>query len=290
MSLSIIPAQLQMVMEKLSNGEPVDVAEEVIEKAVKEFEEVLRKQLGRNKEPFRIRMSNFGRPTCQLQMEKSGAERSRSPYNHILRMMIGDAVEVYLTALLRIAGANITGGKDVVSFPVGDTTIKGESDIDFDGKVWDIKSSSPWAYKNKWSKGYRALADDDSFGYIGQLYGYSAGQDKEMGGWVVADKSSGEVIFVDAEPKSGELSELYMKLSESVRKVESDAPFERCFEPEEEFFNRKPTGNYRLGTQCSFCDYKHACWDNLQYKPQAQSKAQNPRHYWYTEYNEAESE
>jgi hypothetical protein len=284
MSLSILSAQLQSVMERLSNGESVDVTEDVIEKAVQEFEQVLRKQLGRGRDDFRLRMSNFGRASCQLQMEKSGAERSRSPYNHILRMMIGDAVEVYLTALLRIAGANITGGKDVVSFDIAGTTIKGESDIDFDGDVWDIKSASPWAYKNKWSKGYRGLAEDDSFGYVGQLYGYSKGQNKGMGGWVVADKSSGEVVFVEAEPSEEELSKIHSDIEDRIHKVGSDAPFERCFEPEVEYFNRKPTGSKRLGTNCSFCDFKHACWENLQYKPQTMSQAKSPRHYWYTEY------
>lgn len=284
MSLSLLSAQLESVMERLSNGESVDVTEDVIEKAVEEFEQVLRKQLGRGRDDFRLRMSNIGRPACQLQMEKSGAERSRSPYNHILRMMIGDAVEVYLTALLRIAGANITGGKDVVSFDIAGTTIKGESDIDFDGAVWDIKSASPWAYKNKWSKGYRGLAEDDSFGYVGQLYGYSAGQSKEMGGWVVADKSSGEVVFVEAEASDEELKTIHSDISKRIQTVQSDAPFERCFEPETEYFNRKPTGSKRLGTQCSFCDFKHACWKDLQYKPQTMSQAKSPRHYWYTEY------
>lgn len=285
MSLSVLQAQLHSVMERLSNSEPVDVSEAIIEQAVEEFEAALRKQLGRDaNEPFRLRMSNIGRPACQLQMEKSGAERTRHPANHILRMMIGDAVEIYLTAMLRMAGANITGGKDQVSLSIAGTSIQGESDIDFDGAVWDIKSASPWAFKNKWSKGYRALAEDDSFGYIGQLYGYATGQDKEMGGWVVADKSSGEVVFVEAEPTAQELKEIRKGLEKTINTVEADAPFERCFEPEIEYFRRKPTGSKRLGTQCSFCDYKHSCYPNLQYKPQTGSEAANPKYYWYTEY------
>lgn len=290
MTMSILPAQMQLTMEKASNGEDLGVTkeqmDEVVAKATKEFEEGLRRQLGRGRDKFRMRMSNIGRPLCQLQMEKSGAERARLPANHIVRMMIGDAVEIYITALLRITGANITGGKDKVSWDIGGTTILGESDIDFDGAVWDIKSASPWAYKNKWAKGYQALAEEDSFGYIGQLYGYSEGQGKDMGGWVVADKSSGEVTFVEAAPSHQDLDDIHDGITDRIQKVNSDAPFERCFEPVDEYFNRKPTGNKRLGTQCSFCDFKHACWKDLKYKPQAQSKAKSPRHYWYTEYEE----
>ena len=89
MSLSVTKAQIELVMERLSNGEEVDVSEDIIKQAVEEFEAVLRKQLGRDsKEPFRIRMSNMGRNSCQLQMEKSGQPATRKPYNHILRMII----------------------------------------------------------------------------------------------------------------------------------------------------------------------------------------------------------
>jgi hypothetical protein len=286
MSLNIVEAELQMVMERLSNGESVDVPEHVIDEAVQDFRDTLIKQLRREQGEFRLRMSNIGRAPCQLQMEKSGAPASRRPASFILRMMIGDAVEVYLTALLKLASANITGGKDVVSFDIAGTTIKGESDIDIDGAVWDIKSCSPWAFKNKWAKGYDGLKKSDDFGYIGQLYGYSEGQGKPMGGWITADKSSGEVLVVEATPTGAETAQIKANLENTIRTVDLDKEFKRCFEPEEEFFYRKPTGNKRLPMNCSFCDYRAACWPDAVYKPQAGSKAIAPRHFWYTEYND----
>jgi hypothetical protein len=286
MSLSLLSAELQILMERLSNGESVEVSEKIIEEAVSDFRNALNKQLNRNpEEKFRLRMSNIGRPPCQLQMEKSGAEPARRPANHILRMMIGDAVEVYLTALLKLANANITGGKDSVEFGIADTVIKGESDIDIDGAVWDIKSSSSWAFKNKWGQGYDALRKSDDFGYIGQLFGYSEGQKKPMGGWIVADKSSGEVLFVEATPSDSEKKEIRKSLEKTIRTVESGAKFVRCFEPEDEYFYRKPTGSKRLPMTCSFCDYRAHCWPNATYQPQTGSKAQAPKYYWYTEYN-----
>lgn len=289
MSISVLAAQMQSVMEKLSNGDELEVSDEVIDRAVEEFRECLVKQLRRDpNDAFRLRMSNIGRPVCQLQMQKSGATPSRRPPNHIIRMMIGDAVEIYTTLILRLANANITGGKDQVEFDIAGTTIRGESDIDLDDAVWDVKSCSPWAYKNKWAKGWAGLRESDDFGYIGQLYGYSRGQGKKMGGWVVVDKSSGEVSFVEAQATPEEELEIKSGLENTISKVESDAPFERCFEAEEEFFNRKPTGNKRLPMNCSFCDYKATCWPDSVYKPQAMSKAQNPRYYWYAEFNDNE--
>ena len=46
------------------------------------------------------------------------------------------------------------------------------------------------------------------------------------------------------------------------------------------------TGNKVLSTVCSYCPYKHKCWgDNIEYLPQQQSKARNPKYYWYAEVN-----
>ena len=67
-------------------------------------------------------------------------------------MMIGDYVEILTDFVLKVAGANITGGKDKVSLDVAGTTIKGTDDIEIDGKVFDVKSASPWAFKTSGPK------------------------------------------------------------------------------------------------------------------------------------------
>jgi len=41
-----------------------------------------------------------------------------------------------------------------------------------------------------------------------------------------------------------------------------------------------------LSSICSYCPYKHKCWgDNIQYLPQQQSNAKNPKYLWYAEIN-----
>ena len=79
MSLNILETQIRMVLDKLSNGEPVEYEEEWIEEAGEMFKDTLRKQLSPREKDFRIRMSNVGRPLCQLQKEKSGAPKSKTP-------------------------------------------------------------------------------------------------------------------------------------------------------------------------------------------------------------------
>jgi hypothetical protein len=285
MNLSFIEVALRGVMEKVSNSEPIDVTSKIKEEFLADMSEAFDKQFNRDpSDPFRIRMSNMGKHSCQLQMNKAGAKKIRKPYNFIMRMLIGDAVEAWTMVFLKLAKADITGGKDIVSLDIADTTIKGESDVDIEGKVFDIKSSAPWAFKNKWQKGFDAVKRTDDFGYVGQLYGYSEGQKKPMGGWIVVDKSSGETVVVEADLSDAEKQEIRGNIETTINKVNSDSEFERCFEPEDEFFNRKPTGNKRLGITCTFCDYRSTCWPDAQYKPQTGSQAKEPRHFWYSDY------
>ena len=289
MAINEIEAKLRMVMDKLSNGEAVEYEDAWVEAAGEMFKEGLRKQLNRENGPFRLRMSNIGRPVCQLQREKAGVEPIRMPYNHIMRMMYGDAVECIVELLLRIAGVNITGGKSQAEYKIAGTVIKGENDIEIDGATWDTKSASPWAYINKWSEGYSALSKSDDFGYIPQLVGYSKGTPTRLGGWIVANKVSGELSVVPATPSDKDLKQIEENISATITLVNSDKEFIRCFEPVTEYFRKVPTGNKRLHTTCTFCSYRNSCWPDAQYKPQAQSKAANPPYYWYTKYTDSES-
>jgi hypothetical protein len=286
MSLNILETQLHMVLDKLSNGQPVEYEESWIEEAGEMFKDTLRKQLGPREDKFRIRMSNVGRPLCQLQQEKAGTPKSKNPYNNIVRFMLGDATEVLVELYLKLAKINITGGKDKVELEVGDTTIRGENDVEIDNKVYDTKSSSPWAYENKWSTGWEGVAKDDAFGYIPQLLGYSDASDKEPGGWIVVNKSTGEIQVVDAEFSDQDKENIRKKIRTNVDLIATDAPFKRCFEPQDEYFRKQLTPNKRLAMNCTFCNYTNTCWPDAKYRPQTGSKAQSPRHYWYAEYED----
>lgn len=289
MSISILETKLRMTLDKLSNGEDVPFDDQWIEEAGEMFKEGLRKQLSGREDGFRLRMSNIGRPVCQLQMEKAGEERSRMPYNHIVRMMLGDAIEAIMEVLLRASGANITGGKSVAELDIAGEKIKGEDDIEIDGKVYDTKSASPWAYDNKWNDGWHGVYKDDNFGYTAQLLGYSRGLNKEPGGWIVVNKSTGEVRVVEFDMPSSTVNEVLEGVESTITAVTQDEPFSRCFEPQDEYFRGKKTGSKRLNTTCTFCPYMNKCWPEAKLKPQTQSKAKSPRHYWYTEYAEDQS-
>jgi hypothetical protein len=281
--LSVLEGRIHATLMELSNGGSVECPDTLKAEAVKQFAAALDKQFTPRDPAFRVRMSNIGRPLCQLQMEKAGAPRTPMPYNHIVRMLIGDCVEIIMRMVLEMSGTNVTSDGDSVELNVSGHTIKGDSDLDIDGAVYDVKSSSPWAYKNKWAKGFEGLLEEDSFGYVGQLYGYADAQDKKPGGWVVVDKSSGEVSVVEVSATPEQEQHIRHNRKHIVESIYQDAPFMRCFDAEEETYYRKPTGEMIVPKQCSMCSYIRPCWPEANFRQSTSSTAKAPPYKWYLE-------
>lgn len=292
--------QFKMVLERLSNDEQPypelpngGISEEAIEEAGEQFKAALRRQLikSEDKNSFRLRMSNIGRPSCQLQMEKNpDVVASRRPYNHVVRMLIGDATECIVNAIIPTTKINVTGHNEETQIEIASSTIKGTNDIELDNKVFDVKSASPWAFANKWSKGWQGLMEEDSFGYKAQLLAYSKGRGIDPGGWIVVNKASGEIAVILCEATEEDTKKVWKGVEDTVRKITNEEPFERCFEPYPETFRGKPTGATRLPPVCTFCDYMRSCWPEAVYKPSGESKAKNPPMHWYIDYPEKKEE
>ena len=268
------PAEIALhkYMSDASNGAS-DMSEETIQQVGKDVMEALRKQFGkREKKKFSLRMSNVGRPTCQLWYEKNKPEIAQPKSNtFVMNMMIGDIVEAVFKGLLKEAGVKYED-TEKVSLELPDTNISGSYDIIIGDAVDDIKSASDWSYRHKFES-YDKLASNDSFGYVAQLAGYAKASGKKAGGWWVVNKARGTFKYV---PASGiDVDAEVQKIDETVKKVEANN-FERCFEPVKETFRRKETGNLGLNKNCSFCSYRFDCWPDLQELPSVMSDAKEP--------------
>jgi hypothetical protein len=75
------------------------------------------------------------------------------------------------------------------------------------------------------------------------------------------------------------------KLKETVEKVNENV-FQRCFEAVPETYRGKPSGNMVLNDNCRFCDYRFACWPNMQELPSKVSQAREPKTVAYVELKE----
>jgi flagellar hook-basal body complex protein FliE len=250
------------------------MTEETIQQVATDVANALRNQFGSGKKrgDFKIRMSNVGRPTCQLWYEKNKPEVAiPMPTNFMMNMMIGDIVEAVFKGLLKEAGVKYNDSEKV-TLNLSTASINGSYDIVINDAVDDIKSASDWSYRNKFES-YDTLAAGDGFGYVGQLAGYAKASGKRAGGWWVVNKANGHFKYV---PATGLDMDAELAKIENTVKTVKENKFERCFEPVPETFRGKPTGNKVLNDGCKFCSYRFDCWDNLTERPAVKSQAKNP--------------
>jgi hypothetical protein len=269
------PAELALhqYMENAVKGDST-ISEDTIQQVANDVADAMRRQFGSGKKrgDFRIRMSNVGRPTCQLWYEKNKPEAALPfPNTFMMNMMLGDIVEAVFKGVLKEAGVTYEDSEKV-SLDCGDTTINGSYDIVINDAVDDIKSASDWSYRNKFES-YDTLASGDGFGYIGQLAGYAKASGKKVGGWWVVNKANGAFKYV---PATGlDLNEEVKKIEDTVKTVKENK-FEKCFQPVPEKFRGKETGNQVLNPSCKFCSYRFDCWSDLTERAAVKSQAKNP--------------
>ena len=281
----IHPAEmaLHQYMEDAAAGK-THMSEATINKVADDIKAAVQRQFGggNKRDEFRLRMSNVGRPTCQLWFEKNQPEKALpKPTTFVMNMMLGDIVEAVFKALLTEAGVSYEDNSKV-TLKLEDDEITGEYDLVIDDAVDDVKSASDWSYRNKFAS-YETLAQGDSFGYVSQLAGYARAEGIEEGGWWVVNKANGQFKYV---PASGiDIDKEIDKVEQTVKPLDANK-FERCFEAEDETFRCKFTGNKVLCKTCSFCSYRKDCWPNLVQRPAVLSKAITPKLVDYVELTE----
>ena len=281
--------KVQSYLDKVSK-EPVKISDKLVEEFGEACKESLRKQFSEERrEKFQVRMSNVGRPLCQLQMEAQNVIGDGHPYNVKMRNTFGDLIEALAMFVLKSSGVEIEDEQKKVKYKFNDSEIEGRLDVKIDQKVWDIKSASPYSFEKKFGEagGFEEIAKEDAFGYIPQGYLYSESEKVPFGGWIVINKSTGEWLVCEVPLADDQYKKDALELAnKNTKAIKSKIPFKRCYNDIEETFRTKKTGNKVLGTVCSFCPYKLPCWGSkLQLLQQQQSQGKNPKWVWYTEVN-----
>ena len=284
-----ILSKVQLYLDKVAK-EPVKISDKMVEEFGEACKSALRKQFSeeRRKE-FKPRMSNIGRPLCQLQMEAKNIKGEGQPYNVKMRNTFGDLIEALAVFVLKSAGVEVKDEQKNVKYKLNGSSIEGRLDVKIDSKVWDIKSASPYSFEKKFGTagGFEEVVKDDAFGYASQGYLYSESEKIPFGGWIVINKSTGEWTVCETPLADDHYKVNAIKAAKkNIKALEKDLPFKKCFDDIEETYRTKKTGNRVLGTICSFCPYKLPCWGSkLQLLQQQQSQGKNPRWVWYTEVN-----
>ena len=257
-------------------------------------EESERKQLSRERGDFRIRMSGLGRPLCQQVLEKHGIKEEMD-YNALFRFFFGDLTEAALMLVMREAGVDIVDFQKAVDLTIDGVLVKGTLDVIIrdelgQEKVWDVKSASDWAYKYKFTGmgGYDKLKEDDPFGYVMQGFLYAESVGLPFGGWIVVNKSDGQVAMVEVPDWSEDDKAEYLEdAKKRVRFLSNPEvkPF-KPYKPEAETYRRDgviiDTGNKLLPRECNLCGYRYHCWPNAILHNRVTSRAKNPPQVWYS--------
>lgn len=251
-NLQDLPEDIYSLFDPTQNHE---VNEENIEWAAQQFKDLLRVRL-KEREPLAdpLRFSSMGRPDRQIwymaqQEVKPEAMQSKTYF----KFLYGDVIELLILFLAKEAGHSVERTQEELEVD----GVKGHIDAIIDGVVVDVKSASPFGFQ-KFKK--NSVTEDDPFGYVQQLAGYSAVLNPgEAAAWVAFDKVGGEIcvsnlsasIIKDFDP--GE------RIAHLKKVVASDQIPERCYDDVPE----GQSGNRKLATACSYCSFKTECWPGL---------------------------
>lgn len=223
--MHLIEMYIQNWLAKVNAGE-YKVSEQGRRLFEAETGHALAKQFGQSKDHnrFTMRMSNIGRPLCQLQYELH--DPSISDTNPI-RNLYGDVVEDILSFILHAAEVPILAEQKEVHLDIGGIRLAGHLDFLLDlgdgPTVWDAKSASGWAFKNKFELGWDYIFKEDNFGYADQLFLYAEAERVKAGGFIVFDKSSGEIVVVEVPREQEFYRETILKrIAAKIQKLTND--------------------------------------------------------------------
>jgi len=227
---------------------------------------IYKTRFGKPQEPRGyLSMSSLGTPCDRKLWYKINKTDLAAPLlpNALLKFSYGDMIEELILCLAKQAGHSVTGQQDRMDAH----GIKGSRDAVIDGMTVDVKSASPYSFK-KFKEG--DLRQQDPFGYISQLssYVYAAKDDplvtnKNYGAFLVVDKVNGH-ICLDMYDFTDEMANKEAEIDHIKAMVADPVPPARGFEDEPQ---SKTSPNRKLKMECSYCEFKKACWPGLRMFP-----------------------
>lgn len=232
-----------------------EVDEENIEWAAEQFKALLRTRL-KEREPLAdpLRFSSMGRPDRQIwYMAQEEIKAEPIQAKTYFKFLYGDVIELLILFLAREAGHTVERTQEELEVD----GVKGHIDAVIDGVVVDVKSASPYGFK-KFKE--NSITEDDPFGYVQQLAGYSSVINPgEAAAWVAFDKVSGEICVSNLSASIINDFDPAQRIAHLKEVVASETPPERCYEDVAD----GQSGNRKLATACSYCSFKNECWPGL---------------------------
>lgn len=236
----------------------VTITEEQAEEFGKSVATMMTTRINEEREHVPLRLSAIGEECDRRLWYKANTPELAEPLQpHTrLKFLFGDLTELLLLFLAKLSGHKIDGEQDTLEI----SGVKGHRDAIIDGRTVDVKSASAYGFRKFRDNGLR---NDDPFGYLKQIgaYKYAAKDDplvtdKDNVSFLAFHKEQGHIVL-DTYPAD---NIDYDKLIEEKKAlISSNVPPKRGYTDEPE----GKSGNRKLGTKCSYCEFKSDCWPNL---------------------------
>ena len=247
--ISTIATDIKSLIADISNGKPANMTEENLDVFLQNIKEAMlawNKPYNAEKYAGKLRMSILGKPSRQLWYDKfSPKDKKEENAGLNLKFLYGHIIEHLVLYLAELAGHKIEDQQMKVEID----GVTGHIDSKIDGQICDVKSASSFSFK-KFQTG--EIVGDDPFGYHAQLSGYETANGTKDGGFLVVDKSTGDICFYKPDDMAKPNVKTLIKNLKTT--LEQDTPPEKCYPYKEE-----KNGNKTLAIGCQFCPHKWEC-------------------------------
>ena len=254
-----MPKTIDTLVEDIYNlftFDPIDMDEADVDQHIDNFGEMLKVHIKTfmyesPKDRTALRLSAIGKPDRQLWYDSrvETTEDYLKPSTRI-KFLYGYILEELLLLCASISGHKVTDQQKELTIE----GVKGHQDSLIDGVLIDCKSASGRSF-DKFRR--NDLVNDDPFGYIAQISAYAQANGLDEAGFLVIDKSTGEICL--SRVHSMEMinaKERIKKLKQMVAK-EATIP-DRCYPAVPD----GKSGNMRLHIGCVYCRHNRECWSD----------------------------
>ena len=260
-----MPKQIDSLIEDIHNsvtGPGFEPVVDLTDKYSRHVNDLLAPKLLREGKPKALHASKLGKNCLRQMWYAQWTPQESEPLlaHTLIKFTYGDLVEEFALDLVRGAGHKVEYEQQRVDFPTyHGFTVSGRLDAVIDGVVVDVKSCSPYSYKD-WAN-QPLTADNDSFGYRWQLHTYGKAA---MNGQIKANTDRGYLLLMDKQNGHIGLSwvDYDWKAFDFRLKIITTAINDPTILPPRNFdaVEKDKLGNRKLCTECGYCDFKRTCW------------------------------
>ena len=254
----IIPDVYKMLEDNASKLSPEEQGA-FVEEFGEECKEFMRGAIGGHHDRSgRLRLSGVGKPFRQLWNGYHGIKARPITGQTYMKFLYGHLTEAMVLTLVKLSGHKVTEQQKEVEVE----GILGHQDCRIDGVLVDVKSASSYGFKKF---RYNTLHEDDPFGYIAQLKAYSCEAGDTKFAWLAMDKQNGDLAWLEYDMQ--DTSAPYFEtcdydIKERLRDIKEamKGPLPSlCYEDVPD----GKSGNRKLATGCSYCDFRETCYPDL---------------------------